>query len=62
MTATNQEICTLFQQLNLFTFVTLLTSGPVNKLLLLSIYHGLHCARYLSVFYFFIFFFIYSFN
>ena len=37
-----------FTQFNLLTFVSLVTSGPINKLLLLlllllSIFHGLHC-------------------
>jgi len=47
-TAASRKICTLLQQLNFFTFVSLCISGPVNKLLL-SILHGLHLGSYLSL-------------
>jgi len=36
MKATHRKTCTLLQQLNLYTFVTLFISGAFNKLLLLT--------------------------
>ena len=42
-TAARRKMRTLLQQLNLFTVVSSLTPGLVNKLL--SIFHSLHCAQ-----------------
>jgi len=44
MRGTQHEICSLLQQLNLFTFVSLFKSCPVNKLLL-SNFHSLHSTH-----------------